>query len=188
MYPPTHGSSLTSQRGGAIRLSEIGTVSSQLTIDGAEVRGNAAEEGGGLYVSQGQLNLDEVFFADNVNGAGEASDYDGGVGFSCPGSSCSAGSYGACTPLAGFSACPSCELDVCLQCPAGTASATSNSITADDCWPCSSGNYSEHAGAAQCDGPCAAGHYVTNDAIDTDGFGVTSGGTSCNAWYVLYPV
>ena len=160
-------------------------MNSQLAIRGAEVRGNMGGEGGGVYHEGGHLELEAVFFEDNVNAAGEASDVEGlgDYSSSCLGSSCVSGSYGTCVPSAG-SACASCELDACSDCPSGTASAVNNSVTPDDCMPCGLGNFSAHAGSTQCDGPCAIGHYVTNDASDTDGFGVTSGGTSCNLWCV----
>jgi len=107
----------------------------QVTIDRTEIRGNTAGDGtGGIHVESGELILGEVFFEDNVHGAdGEASDGSLPIAASCPGSGCSAGSYGVCTSVVGYSACSSCRIGECPLCPAGTASATNNSITADDC-------------------------------------------------------
>ena len=130
LHFPTSFHSQTS--GGAILLT---SGDGQVTIDRTEIRGNTAGDGtGGIHVESGELILGEVFFEDNVNGAdGEASDVRIPSVGSCAGSACFAGSYGVCTSVVGYSACSSCRIGECPLCPAGTASATNNSITADDC-------------------------------------------------------
>ena len=75
----------------------------------------------------------------------------------------------------------SCEVDICIDCPAGTASAVPHLTSVDDCIFCAEGFFTHTNGSHSCNGPCGEGLYVTDNPTDSDGFGVTVGGRFCVA-------
>ena len=165
------------QIGGAL-LAERG----QVIIDGAELRGNTTEFfGGGIYMSpDSTVHLREIFFKNNVAEEDPETNDLSTSQLSCGISSCSAGSYGNCTVVEGPSPCASCVLGDCTACPPGRASRLDGATGPDECIACETGFFSELAAAHHCANMCDAGHYVTDHPDDTDGFGVTVGGTHCN--------
>ena len=99
--------------------------------------------------------------------------------FTCS-SSCDAGQYGNCSTM---EPCSSCEVDVCLTCPPGKWGHKSGATSEEDgCTVTDEGYYTTLSGATAAL-LCGSGQYVTTDADDTSGSGVTVGGTHCVAWY-----
>ena len=137
--------------------------------------------GGGIDpVGAARLTLLGNTYKNNIiTSGGTTLDDIGGSSPTC-GSTCDAGTYGNCTrETASLHSCPSCIVGDCLSCAMGTSRNTSGAVSADECIPCTIGFYAPDEGTAFCDGPCPAGSFVTDDANDTDGFGVTSSGTYC---------
>ena len=153
---------------------------SDLTMTDAWITDNTADMGGGgiAPVGNNDVNLLGITWKNNRGYNGELDDIYG----SSPecGSTCDPGFYGNCTreSASPFDQCPSCVIGECMACPAGKVSG-SGAIDVDDCGACSAGRYVPHEGAAACEGPCPAGSFVTDQMDDTDGFGVTVGGTHC---------
>ena len=165
---------------------------SKLIIDGAEILRNKALYyfGGGIYQVNGFFEQGEVFYEGNTEAdlggtGGYGYNLNRGGDIHCSGSGCPVGSFGNCTSLGGGSACFSCVLNECTECPAGKAVSTPHSVTIDDCESCPEGYFVSDTGATQCDGPCTAGHFVSDSEEDGDGFGKTTGGTHCNPCELL---
>ena len=95
-------------------------------------------------------------------------------------SNCGKGTYGKCTATAD-GLCWSCQQDVCLDCPTGRYGAVAGATSVDaGCSLMGSGWDTDVTGSPY-GWKCPAGSYATNDANDTDGFGVTVGATACVA-------
>ena len=93
---------------------------SAATLDGVDLRRNHAQRGGGVYQSDhtpGSLVLGKVFYSGNV--ADYVTDTNDlfvpMVDFTCPGSSCSAGTYGNCSLLENGYGCYSCVVAECVS-------------------------------------------------------------------------
>ena len=93
-------------------------------------------------------------------------------------SGCGPGSYGLCVAVGGGTGY-SCETGACSPCPPGTFRDTPGALLLSDCLPCATGTFARSSsGSATCE-RCDAGSYVTDDAEDIDGIGVTGGGSAC---------
>jgi len=161
----------------------MGTFDSETTIKDIWLTGNRAKYSGGGINPIGSLptfDLQGITFKDNFITLPDLRPSDiGGAAPAC-GSSCGAGHHGNCThETADTHQCPSCVVGQCIACAVGKAHNTSGATTAEDCLACPNGYYTSNEGATVCEGPCPAGSYTTDDANDTDGVGVTSGGTHC---------
>ena len=134
--------------------------------------------GDAVFSSISQLRLFDSHLVATANGStfGSGTIFDFGVNSDCR-SGCGPGQFGACEAVDG---CFSCMIGACKPCPIGTYRTEPGAVLEAQCLPCPSGEFSEAAGAHNCE-VCASGSYVTLLASEVDGIGTASRGETCVA-------
>lgn len=174
-----HDSSSGSTPGGTISvLTNDPRYQTQLSINNSVITSSETSVlGGALYSFFSDVEITNLYInTEYVTSLLGDIVYNMGGNLECL-SSCIPGSFGDCEVV---DECWSCVPGACTLCGAGKYLPLSGAVEEAQCLDCPEGRYTPHYGLTACS-VCKRGYYVTDDANDTSGIGLYSGGTHCVA-------